>query len=355
MEFQLPGFNAFINELILLISFMYKTTNVIICACLLVVCVPAMAQYHAEPTQAGNNYKCYQWNKPRNWGSMKPIDYERLSVTYDYTFCATADSTGAKLNDTYRLQIGEKVNRFFSEYSQRIDSIAFNYLMSLEQRHLDALTPDWTPSRLSRTLYSWIPDEVCPLYYDVYTFDDSRERIVSSRFQYIEYQYTEPADVLDWEMMPGSRSILGFECNCARTSYRGRTWTVWFTFDMPISSGPWKLGGLPGLILEAEDNLGLFKWTAVGIAQEEKVPICEFVAGYSTDKRIYVWIPDNKVKKCTRKEMESLWRRFWNAPLTIRVLEQQEGYFTDSEEKDYMVRVSDPVPNNYYPKLELDI
>lgn len=334
---------------------MRKSATIVICAFQLAFSVSSKAQYHAEPTQAGNNYTCYQWNKPRNWGSMKPIDYARLSVSYDYTYCATADSSGTKLSDTYRLQIGEEATRFFSEYSQRIDSIAFNYLMSLEQRHLDVLTPDWTPSRLSRTLYSWIPDGVCPLYYDVYTFRDSRQRVVSSRFQYAEYQYSEPADALNWEMKPGQRLILGFKCNCACVSYRGRTWTVWFTFDIPYSSGPWKLGGLPGLILEAEDDQGLFKWKAAGIVQDEKEPICEFVEGYSTDKRIYVWIPDNKIKKCTRKEMENLWKRFWNAPLTIRVLEQQEGYFTDSEDKDYTVRVSDPVPNNYYPKLELDI
>ena len=313
------------------------------------------AQYHANPTQKGNNYKCYQWNKPRNWGSMKPIDNSKLTVSYDFTYCVEDDSAGTKLKDSYLLQIGDRVNRYFSEYSQRVDSIAFNYLMSLKQEHIDALTPEWTPSRLSRTLYSWIPDEICPLYNDVYTFKDSRELVVSSRFQYVEYRYGEPINSFDWEMLPGKQTILGYECNKAQTIFRGRTWTVWFTFDISYSSGPWKFGGLPGLILMAEDECGLFKWVAVGIMQKEDDPIFEFVEGYSSDKRIYSWIPNSKVKNCTRREMEGMWKRFWNAPLTIRSLEQQEDTFLDDEDREFTVRVVDPVPDEYYPQLELDL
>lgn len=319
--------------------------------------VPVRAQSEdaSEFSQAGNNYTCYQWNKPRNWGAMRPIDNSKLTVSYDYTFCVEADNSGKKLRDSYLLQIGDSVNRYFSEYSQCVDSIAFNYLMSLNQKYIDQLTPDWTPSRLRRTLYSWIPEDVCPLYYDVYTFNATAERKVSSRFQYVEYQYTESLDVLDWEMIPGSEIILGFECNRAKASYRGRTWIVCFTFDIPYSAGPWKLGGLPGLILKAEDTQGLFKWEASGITQDENDPIFEFVDGYTTDKRIYVWIPNNKTKKSTRKEMEKMWKRFWNAPRTIQFFSEGEGYFVDSEGKEQIVRVSDPVPNDYYPKMELDI
>lgn len=340
--------------MLFLVSMRYSSSFIVV-ALLFAASISASAQYHLDPTQEGNNYSCYQWNKPRNWGSMKPIDNARLSVSYDYSFCVMADSTSTKLKDTYRLQIGNKVNRYYSEYAQRVDSIAFNYLMSMKQESLDVLTPDWTPTRLSRTLYSWIPEEVCPLYNDVYTFNTSRERTISSRFQYVEYQYTEPVDALDWEMLPGHDTILGFVCNKARTTYRGRTWTVWFTFDIPFSAGPWKLGGLPGLILKARDEQGLFQWEAAGIVQKEDEPIYEFVEGYSSDKRIYVWIPNNKIMKCTRREMENLWKRFWNAPLTIRYLEQQESSYLDSEDREIIIRVSDPVPNEYYPKLELDI
>ena len=35
----------------------------------------------------------------------------------------------------------------------------------------------------------------------------------------------------------------------ATTHFRGREWKVWFSEEIPLSLGPWKLGGLPGLIL----------------------------------------------------------------------------------------------------------
>ncbi|RQE01044.1 GLPGLI family protein, partial [Prevotella intermedia] len=44
---------------------------------------------------------------------------------------------------------------------------------------------------------------------------------------------------------------LGMECKKATTNFRGRYWEVWYTEDIPISQGPWKLCGLPGMILKA--------------------------------------------------------------------------------------------------------
>ena len=51
----------------------------------------------------------------------------------------------------------------------------------------------------------------------------------------------------------------------AECDYHGRHWKVLFTPDIPISDGPWKLNGLPGLILKTKEDAGQYEFTAVGI------------------------------------------------------------------------------------------
>ena len=59
----------------------------------------------------------------------------------------------------------------------------------------------------------------------------------------------------------------------ATADFRGRRWTAWFATDIPVSDGPWKLGGLPGLILEAYDKGHQYTFTAVGLERVAKEPI----------------------------------------------------------------------------------
>ncbi len=59
---------------------------------------------------------------------------------------------------------------------------------------------------------------------------------------------------LQWEFGNGEKKIGTFVCHNAFTTFRGRKYEAWFCADIPIQNGPWKLGGLPGLILEATDS-----------------------------------------------------------------------------------------------------
>lgn len=77
--------------------------------------------------------------------------------------------------------------------------------------------------------------------------------------------YTEPMGQ-QWELVEDStKTILGYECMLATCNYHGRQWKAWFSPEIPVSDGPWKLSGLPGLILEAYVPNSNFRFIATGI------------------------------------------------------------------------------------------
>ena len=56
---------------------------------------------------------------------------------------------------------------------------------------------------------------------------------------------------IDWVLQPEHKRFGQYDCHRATGKFRGRDYEAWYTLDIPIPTGPHKLGGLPGLILEA--------------------------------------------------------------------------------------------------------
>lgn len=87
--------------------------------------------------------------------------------------------------------------------------------------------------------------------------------------------YTEPLGEIQWEIHDSTKTVLGYECVMASADYHGRHWTACFTPEIPLQEGPWKLTGLPGLILEASDSTGQHSFVATGLetSNQEIVPL----------------------------------------------------------------------------------
>ncbi len=79
--------------------------------------------------------------------------------------------------------------------------------------------------------------------------------------------YSEPLPTIDWELEDGERSILGYACRLARCTFRGRSYEAWYAPEIAVSAGPWKFGGLPGLILAIRDDSGVLDLEATGVEQ----------------------------------------------------------------------------------------
>src|SRR5690606_13389350 len=50
-----------------------------------------------------------------------------------------------------------------------------------------------------------------------------------------------------------TKTVSNILCYKATCNFRGKEWVVWYAPSIAASFGPWKLNGLPGLILEAYD------------------------------------------------------------------------------------------------------
>lgn len=57
-----------------------------------------------------------------------------------------------------------------------------------------------------------------------------------------------------------TKTMSGLHCIKAEGEFGSRHYTVWYTPDIPVPIGPYKLGGLPGMILQAETDDGRVKY-----------------------------------------------------------------------------------------------
>lgn len=122
---------------------------------------------------------------------------------------------------------------------------------------------------------------------------------------------------LKWEISQEEKVIGKYKCIKATTNYRGRVWVAWFTPDLPINYGPWKLYGLPGLIVEASDSTNRYAW------QIEKI---EFRKDQVFDKDFNTLVKvKNKTPISKKKHLEEVAENDANVNAHMRQLMPEMG------------------------------
>lgn len=107
-------------------------------------------------------------------------------------------------------------------------------------------------------------------------FDTAKDSIFSrmsmSNIEKLLY-LKEKAPKLDWSITDSTKTVGNYTTQKATVYFRGRDYTAWFTPEIPVPYGPWKLHGLPGLILQAYDQTGNIYFSATDISLKEVGPI----------------------------------------------------------------------------------
>ena len=73
-----------------------------------------------------------------------------------------------------------------------------------------------------------------------------------------EYEGSEETPEIAWTLTEDTMTVSGYLCQQATATFRGVEWRVWYTDEIPSSVGPWRLRGLPGLIVKAENDAHTF-------------------------------------------------------------------------------------------------
>lgn len=228
------------------------------------------------------------------------IEQTVLECTYNFTVVKDTSKRIQINTDIYTLRIGKNVSQFYNQTYQNARSLSPKEVVKV----LDKVQ--------STNDYSLLPGAKTPVEYLYKNYPDNK--ITTTSILMVDpFLFEEKFEEQQWIIEDSLKEILNYSCQKATCSFRGRHWTVWFTPDIPISDGPWKFRGLPGLIMEAYDASKHYHYVIIGLQRNNLAPIT------------FYSISNKKIEKTERKTFLKAKRKLWDSNDPNRDLEAATG------------------------------
>jgi GLPGLI family protein len=199
----------------------------------------------------------------------------RYKCAYQFDFLSDTIKMEYFRQEIYILQIGEKITKGFTYQKFYIDSLQKHTSPDLYRKLFSASvkesfeawkrTGDISYVQNNSFGYGGFPS-------DLYRDYKKNEIRVKDNINIHGFVYKDELKPQDWEILSDTTTLLGYHCQKAQCQWRGRDWVAWFTPEIPISEGPWKFYGLPGLITRLHDTQNHYRFELIGF-QEIKEPI----------------------------------------------------------------------------------
>jgi GLPGLI family protein len=211
------------------------------------------------------------------------LDSAQLKFTYNFSykksFCKNEADT-AFVVDKQSLLIGKNVSKYYSQY----------YL-------------DYCERAMKKNYETELEESACSI--EIFkNYPANKTTVIEQAGHHILGGfdlYSEDTPKFKWIIRKDTTTMLGYACQKATTTFRGRNYTAWFAPEIPLNNGPWKFGGLPGLILKIYDDNRNFTFVCSGIQQLEKPEkIKLFTMNYT---------------KVTRQQMDKVYKRYSKDPM----------------------------------------
>ena len=182
------------------------------------------------------------------------LDNLNYRITYDLTFQPSTD-TVATSNEKMVLLVGDSTSLFFSQNAFIRDSI----MASFKSDKADISQMMAAMQSAPKSIFS----------YEVIKRQNSQKVTYQEKVFMDKLAYEEDLPAMKWNITSETATKADYPCQKATTSYGGRDYEAWFTFQIPIQDGPYKFSGLPGLIVEMHDAENHYHFTMIGL---QKVP-----------------------------------------------------------------------------------
>lgn len=204
---------------------------------------------------------------PKNIDKYQIIDSASYIITYELNFVKDP-AKNEKETDFIIVEIGDQLSKSYSKTLYDADSVATAWLAM--GRDVAPSTKKYVPPM---EVYKNYPDQKQTVTYRTFLFGTT-------------YKYTEEMDPFNWQLLPETLTMNGYVCQKAFMRFRGRDYEAWFTPEIPLSKGPWKFDGLPGLILEIRDTENQYVYKCIRFNKlAVKRPIKMWKWDYENTKR----------------------------------------------------------------------
>lgn len=200
-------------------------------------------------------------------------DIAKLRISYEATF-KSAQERPAKHDDMVLL-VGGQSSKFYSITADRQQHI----LDSIQQTSGGDLSQLLAATGRFRAASSFGQKYVVLKHWPTDGMLTYTTKLLDCGFK-----YEEPMPTLDWQLQECDTIIAEHTCYKAIAQHRGHTWTAWYAPDITVSDGPWKLCGLPGLILQAMTEDGNFSFVCTSILHGQGAGITADTKGCKSTK-----------------------------------------------------------------------
>ena len=278
------------------------------------VCISTNAQWKQSDADASGMHNTVV--------RRKAIDTANLRIKYAWG--ATDITQDSTYLDCGQLLIGQRMTKYSSWFVEVADSERVQWA-KMNPHAQSVPTGTWWMRGKKPGIWSEYQ------YSNIFIHGDTlNEWAVMPMGQEWPQRYEEKWRGQEWTLQEDTASFLGHQCQKAICRWRGRDYIAWFAPDIPVSRGPWKFGGLPGLIMKIYDVDSLYVFEAVAI-EKGNFPIWQY--------------PKEEFMKSTRQKTWKLQQAFnLNYPKTAG----RRRFNEDGTIGDLISR-----PQEYYP-LELE-